>query len=242
MERFIDPETGKFKVTVPKLKPKWLEILVHILGQRDPSVNVEKILETINDEWKPFHERGKDRAPRKPKEKKAEPTTQDDPDDSNEKDENYRANTFREFIKKEYPPVGKDDWKNTRHSRPKIRLIQNVNTIDGVFKKSRMSNRSQPYRALFELKKALEELIDTIPETAEVVKKVVIDKVDENEAYYDMNSDIRQDDEDVTNMTPPSPTNFTSPPTPPPRRMDVEENCQQHIPLGGSPIAFGYDA
>lgn len=216
MEKYIDPQTKKWIVTVPKLKPKWVEILMHVIATRDPNIDPKRAIEIIGEEWKGFVEKGKERAPRKPKEKVVEPKAPEPTEEPQQ--QGVDMTTFSRFLRREFPSLDKDQWKTSRHSRPRIRLLQNVSSIDKVFRKCKLFPRSQPYRALHEIRKTLEEIIDNIPQSEEIVQKKIVENVDSNEAIFDYDEHMMCNDDEIVLNDPP-------PPTPPSRNR--EENVEE---------------
>lgn len=236
MEKYIDPETNRFKLTVPKLKPKWLTVLMELLNQRDPNFPHTRAIELIDQEWKSFHERGKERAPRKPKEKPAEPTsTPEEAEEQLIQQQSMDVTMMSRFLRREFPAMDKDQWKVSRHTRPRTRLLQNVSSIDKVFRKCKLFPRSQPYRALHEIRKTLEELIDNIPQTEDIVKSKIVDGVDANEASFDYDQLMGTNEDDMIVNDPPPPTPKISE-----TRDDAENNCTTLVVATSSPIRYGY--
>lgn len=227
MEKYINPETGRFIVTIPKLKPKWVEILLLIIQQRDPSFSAEKAKEIVEAEWKNFHERGKERAPRKPKEKPTEPTQEERPEPQQAVD----VNAISRFLRREFPALDKDQWKSSRHTKPRTRLLQNISNIDKVFRKCKLFPRSQPYRALHEIRKSLEEIIENVPQSEEIVQKKIVDGIDSNEALFDFDQEMECIEEDLIQNDPPPPT---------PSHRNREENDDDEATQQTSPMRYGY--
>ena len=172
----------RYKCTIPKKMPPWLPHLYEFLRDEcNIALNVAVMIKHTKDHWAEFQALGKKRQVRRKEKPPTEVPVEDQDPEPSQNALNMTQSTIpqlfgndQHFVTEVRMPLTFEHWRR-RPRDPLMRISDDYGKIENVFKKMKLPRKSAPFRALEEMKRSLNKVMEKLPESEKVIEAEIID-------------------------------------------------------------------